>query len=34
MRDLVVSTYVTLDGVFEDPAWSAPYVGIDWAYGR
>jgi dihydrofolate reductase len=25
MRDLVVSTYVTLDGVFEEPAWSAPY---------
>jgi dihydrofolate reductase len=25
MRDVVVSTYVTLDGVFEDPAWSAPY---------
>ncbi len=22
---LLVSTYVTLDGVFEDPAWSAPY---------
>jgi dihydrofolate reductase len=25
MRKVVVSTYVTLDGVFEDPAWSAPY---------
>jgi dihydrofolate reductase len=25
MRDVVVSTYVTLDGVFEEPAWSAPY---------
>jgi dihydrofolate reductase len=25
MRKLVVSTYVTLDGVIEDPAWSAPY---------
>jgi dihydrofolate reductase len=25
MRDVVVSTYVTLDGVFENPAWSAPY---------
>jgi dihydrofolate reductase len=25
MRRLVVSTYVSLDGVFEDPAWSAPY---------
>jgi dihydrofolate reductase len=25
MRDVVVSTYVTLDGVFEEPGWSAPY---------
>jgi dihydrofolate reductase len=25
VRKLVVSTYVTLDGVFDDPAWSAPY---------
>jgi dihydrofolate reductase len=25
MKKVVVSTYVTLDGVFEDPAWSAPY---------
>ena len=25
MRQIVVSTYVTLDGVFEEPAWSAPY---------
>jgi dihydrofolate reductase len=25
MRKVVVSTYVTLDAVFEDPAWSAPY---------
>jgi dihydrofolate reductase len=25
MRDVVASTYVTLDGVFEDPAWSAPF---------
>jgi dihydrofolate reductase len=25
MRKVVVSTYVTLDGVMEDPAWSAPY---------
>jgi dihydrofolate reductase len=25
MRDVVVSSYVTLDGVFEEPAWSAPY---------
>jgi dihydrofolate reductase len=25
MRNVVVSTYVTLDGVFENPAWSAPY---------
>jgi dihydrofolate reductase len=25
MRDVVVSNYVTLDGVFEEPAWSAPY---------
>jgi dihydrofolate reductase len=25
LRRLVVSTYVSLDGVMEDPAWSAPY---------
>jgi dihydrofolate reductase len=25
LRNVVVSTYVTLNGVFEDPAWSAPY---------
>jgi dihydrofolate reductase len=25
LRKVVVSTYVTLDGVFENPAWSAPY---------
>ncbi len=25
MRGINVSTYVSLDGVFEDPAWSAPY---------
>jgi dihydrofolate reductase len=25
MSQVVVSTYVTLDGVMEDPAWSAPY---------
>jgi dihydrofolate reductase len=25
MRKVVVSTYVTLDGVFEDPGWSASY---------
>jgi dihydrofolate reductase len=25
MSDLVVSTYVTLDGVFEEPGWSGPY---------
>jgi dihydrofolate reductase len=25
MRKVVVSAYVTLDGVFENPAWSAPY---------
>jgi dihydrofolate reductase len=25
MRRVVVSTYVSLDGVYEDPAWSAPY---------
>jgi dihydrofolate reductase len=25
MRKVVVSTYVTLDGVYEDPAWSGPY---------
>jgi dihydrofolate reductase len=29
MRDVVVSNYVTLDGVFEDPAWSADYWGED-----
>jgi dihydrofolate reductase len=25
MRQVVVSTYLTLDGVMEDPGWSAPY---------
>src|SRR5215210_921312 len=25
MRKLVVSEFVTLDGVFEDPAWTFPY---------
>jgi dihydrofolate reductase len=25
MREVVVSNYVTLDGVFQEPAWSAPY---------
>jgi dihydrofolate reductase len=25
MRDVVVSNYVSMDGVFEEPAWSAPY---------
>jgi dihydrofolate reductase len=25
VRKVVVSTYATLDGVIEDPAWSAPY---------
>jgi dihydrofolate reductase len=25
MRDVVASSYITLDGVFEEPAWSAPY---------
>jgi hypothetical protein len=25
MRDVVVSNYVALDGVFAEPAWSAPY---------
>lgn len=29
MRKLVASTYVTLDGVFEDPGWSAPYWSDD-----
>jgi dihydrofolate reductase len=29
MREVVVSNYVTLDGVFEDPAWSADYWGED-----
>jgi dihydrofolate reductase len=27
MRDIVVSTYLTLDGVFEEPRWSADYWG-------
>jgi dihydrofolate reductase len=25
VRKVVASTYVTLDGVYEDPGWSAPY---------
>jgi RibD C-terminal domain len=25
MRRIVTSTYISLDGVYEDPAWSAPY---------
>jgi dihydrofolate reductase len=25
MREVVVSTYVSLDGVFEEPSWSEPY---------
>src|SRR4029453_11937619 len=29
MRNLVASTYVTLDGVFEEPSWSAPYWSDD-----
>jgi hypothetical protein len=29
MSDLVVSTYVTLDGVFEEPGWSGPYWSDD-----
>jgi dihydrofolate reductase len=29
VRDVVVSTYVTLDGVFEEPAWSADYWSQD-----
>jgi dihydrofolate reductase len=29
VRNLVASTYVTLDGVFEDPGWSAPYWSDD-----
>jgi dihydrofolate reductase len=29
MREVVVSTYVTLDGVFEEPVWSAPYWNDD-----
>jgi dihydrofolate reductase len=29
VRDVVTSTYVTLDGVFEEPAWSAPYWSDD-----
>jgi hypothetical protein len=27
MRDVVVSNYVTMDGVFEEPAWSVPSGG-------
>jgi dihydrofolate reductase len=29
VRNVIVSTYVTLDGVFEDPGWSAPYWSDD-----
>jgi dihydrofolate reductase len=29
VRNLVASEYVTLDGVFEEPAWSAPYWSDD-----
>lgn len=29
MRELVASSYVTLDGVFEEPSWSAPYWSDD-----
>jgi dihydrofolate reductase len=29
VRNLVASTYVTLDGVFEEPSWSAPYWSDD-----
>jgi hypothetical protein len=25
VKKVVVSTYVSVDGVFEEPAWSAPY---------
>jgi dihydrofolate reductase len=29
VRKVVASTYVTLDGVFEEPSWSAPYWSDD-----
>jgi dihydrofolate reductase len=29
VKDVVASTYVTLDGVFEEPGWSAPYWSDD-----
>jgi dihydrofolate reductase len=29
VRNVVASTYVTLDGVFEEPSWSAPYWSDD-----
>jgi dihydrofolate reductase len=29
MKSVVASTYVTLDGVFEEPSWSAPYWSDD-----
>ncbi len=29
MRKLIVSTYVTLDGVIENPMWTFPYWGDD-----
>jgi dihydrofolate reductase len=29
MKDVVASTYMTLDGVFEEPSWSAPYWSDD-----
>jgi dihydrofolate reductase len=29
VRNVVATTYVTLDGVFEEPSWSAPYWSDD-----
>jgi dihydrofolate reductase len=29
VRNVVASTYMTLDGVFEEPSWSAPYWSDD-----
>jgi len=29
MRKVIATEYLTLDGVMEDPMWSAPYWGED-----
>jgi dihydrofolate reductase len=29
MRRIIASTYITLDGVIENPAWTAPYFDAD-----